>query len=91
MVIYKTYQDFAQNVYNLMNEVLPIFPVVQAALAAEMVLNPAWAFIDMSEEEINLTLKKLTGMTVATGSDLNCYPRGLDDTLCFDVDGNPIP
>lgn len=91
MVPYKTYQDFAQNVYNLMNEVLPIFPVVQAALAAEMVLNPAWALIDMSEEEINLTLKKLTGMTVATGSDLNCYPRGLDDTICFDLDGNEIP
>lgn len=83
--------DFAQNVYNLMNEVLPIFPVVQAALAAEMLLNPGWATTDMTEEEVNLTLKKLTGMTVATQSDLNCYPRGLDDTICFDLDGNEIP
>lgn len=91
MVPYVTYMDFAQNVYNLMNEVLPIFPVVQAALAAEMVLNPAWALIDMSEDEINLTLKKLTAMTVATGSDLNCYPRGADTAQCFDLDGNEVP
>lgn len=91
MVVYNTYMDFAQNVYNLMNEVLPIFPVVQAALAAEMLLNPGWATTDMTEEEVNLTLKKLTGMTVATQSDLNCYPRGLDDTICFDLDGNEIP
>lgn len=90
MVVYSTYMDFAQNVYNLMNEVLPIFPVVQASLAAEMLLNPSWALTPMTESEINLTLKKLTGMTVATQSDLNCYPRGHDTTICFDLDGNEV-
>lgn len=75
----------------MMNDILPIFPVVQAALVAEMVLNPAWATIEMSEEELNATLKLLTGLTVATQTVLNCYPRGLDTTLCFDVDGNEVP
>lgn len=90
-VPYVTYMDFAQNLYNVMNDIIPIFPTVQAALAAEMILNPAWAAITMSEGEVNATLKLLTGLTVATGTDLNCYPRGIDLTICFDIDGNEVP
>lgn len=90
-VVYVTDMDFAINVYNMMNDILPIFPVVQAALAAEMVLNPSWAVTNMTQDEINATLKLLTGLTVATQSDMNCYPRGLDTTQCFDVDGNEVP
>jgi hypothetical protein len=90
-VPFVTYMDYATNLSNVMNDILPIFPVVQAALAAEMLLNPVWATIEMSEGEINDTLRLLTGLTVATGSDLNCYPRGLDLTTCFDIDGNEVP
>lgn len=91
MVVFKTYLDFAQNVYSLMNDVLPIFSVVQAALAAEMILNPSWAITDMTQDEINATLKELTRLVVATETDLNCYPLGLVTTQCFDIDGNSIP
>lgn len=90
-VTYVTYMDFAQNVYNLMNDVIPIFPVVQAALAAEMLLNPAWAAIDLDEGELHATLRELTGMVSALQSDLNCYPLGLVTTICFDESGDPIP
>jgi hypothetical protein len=90
-VPYVTVMDFAVNLYNVMNDILPVFPVVQAALTAEMLLNPAWALQSLTEEEINATLRLLTGLAVATGTDLNCYPRGLDLTVCFDIDGNEIP
>lgn len=39
----------------------------------------------------NLIVKSLTGCVVATQTDLNCYPVGLNDTLCFDSDGNLLP
>lgn len=90
-VPYVTYYDYAVNLNNVMGDVLSIFSVVQATLAAEILLNPGWGLTVMSEEEINATLKLLTGLTVATGTDLNCYPRGLDLTTCFDLDGNEVP
>lgn len=89
--VYVTEMDFAENVYYLMNEVLPIFPVVQATLATEMVLNPVWALTNLTTDEKHETLRVLTAMTVALNSDLNCYPRGEAETLCFDLDGNPVP
>ncbi len=39
----------------------------------------------------NAILKTLTGCVVGTESDMNCYPLGLVDTLCFDLDGDVIP
>ena len=90
-VPYVTYMDFAQNVYNMMNDILPIFTVVQATLSAEMLLNPGWAITDMTQDEMNETLRLLTGLTAATSTAMNCYPRGLDTTLCFDIDGNEVP
>lgn len=90
-VPYVSYMDYATNLNNVMNDVLPIFTVVQAALAAEILLNPGWALNIMTEDELNATLKLLTGLTVATQTDMNCYPRGLDTTLCFDIDGNEVP
>lgn len=90
-VYYGTYMSFADNVYGLMNDILPIFTVVQAALVAEQLLNPAWAVTDMTVEEKNATLKKLTGLVFALESDLNCYPLGLDTAISFDIDGNEVP
>lgn len=90
-VPFVTRMDYAQNVYVMMNEILPIFSVVQAALAAEMILNPGWATTDLTEDERNDTLRLLTGLTVALSPTLNCYPRGLAETTCFDIDGNEVP
>lgn len=47
--------------------------------------------LEVTTEISNEFLKELTGVTVATGTDLNCYPRGLLETACFDLDGNPLP
>lgn len=88
---YVTYMDFAQNVYDMMNEIIPIFGVAQAALAAEMLLNPAWAAINLTQGEKNDTLRLLTGLVVALNNTINCYPLGLNTTICFDSDGNPVP
>ena len=49
------------------------------------------ADLTITEATNNKILKTLTGCTVGTQSNLNCYPRGLVDTLCFDHDGNVIP
>lgn len=46
--------------------------------------------LELSQEDINNIVKALTGLSVATGTDLNCYPVGAVDTLCFDLSGNPI-
>ena len=43
------------------------------------------------EHDRNLMLGIITGMTVATGTILNCYPRGAETALYFDIDGNPVP
>lgn len=90
-VYYTTYMSFADNVYAMMNDILPIFTVVQACLAAEQVLNPSWSVTDMTVEEKNATLKKLTGLVYALESDLNCYPLGLDTSISFDIDGEEVP
>jgi hypothetical protein len=65
--------------------------VVTAAIAALQVANPSWLVEELDTDEKNNMLRKLTGCTVATGTDLNCYPRGLDSALCFDLDGHEVP
>jgi len=42
------------------------------------------------DDDRNELLKRLTGFTVGLDPDINCYPRGLALTTCFDLDGNPI-
>lgn len=63
---------------------------LQAAIGLWMVGNPIVVGSSLSQDEINDMLRKLTGCTVATGTDMNCYPRGADLTTCFDLDGNEI-
>lgn len=89
-VPYVTLNDFADNMRYLASEQVGMELVV-AAIFALQVANPAWAVISMSPDEINTCLRKLTGMTVATGTDLNCYPRGDATAICFDLDGNEVP
>jgi len=52
--------------------------------------NPDFLDLPLSVEDVNNVLRALTGMTVATGTDLNCYPRGEVDTILFDLDGSPV-
>lgn len=62
-----------------------------AYIDAYRVINSGFLSDTLSVDDINRMLRLLTGCTVATGSDLNCYPRGIDDTVCFDLDGNEVP
>ncbi len=48
------------------------------------------ATLEVTQEISNQWLKELTGCVVGSGTDLNCYPVGLTDTVCFDLDGNPV-
>jgi hypothetical protein len=86
-----TFYDYAVCLNALMDGIPAIFSVVQVALAAEIIANPAWMTTDLTVEEKNEILKRLTGFTVGTNTDLNCYPRGFDTTLCFDLDGEEVP
>lgn len=90
VVPYVTYLDYAENVRQLM-DVLSIFSVVDASMTAEELLNPGWAVTALSQDELDLTLRMLTRLVVALSSDLNCYPLGLATTVCFDINGDPIP
>jgi len=47
--------------------------------------------VPLLQDGRNAMLKILTGCVVATETDLNCYPSGLATTICFDIDGNPVP
>jgi len=62
-----------------------------AVIEAYRLANSSFLSNPLSSDEIDGCLKNLTGCTVATGTDMNCYPRGFDDTLCFDLSGEPIP
>jgi hypothetical protein len=54
------------------------------------ITNPSIADLEVVQAISNEWLKRLTGCMVGSGTDLNCYPVGLTDTLCFDLDGNPL-
>lgn len=85
-----TVQDFYSNIlYQLEGE--PTSTLIRAFIASEMVLNPSWAVSTLDQGEKNDVLRRLTGCTVATDTALNCYPRGYDTTLCFDLDGEEVP
>jgi hypothetical protein len=53
--------------------------------------NPDFLDLPLGTDDINEILRRLTGMTVATETDLNCYPRGYVDTILFDLDGHIVP
>lgn len=61
------------------------------AIGAWVIANPLVAANYLSVDEKNAMLKKLTGCVVATGTDLNCFPTGVDTAICFDLSGDPVP
>lgn len=64
---------------------------LQAAIGVWMVANPIVVTSPLSTDDVNGILKRLTGCTAATGTDVNCYPRGHDTAICYDLNGDPIP
>jgi hypothetical protein len=89
-VPYNTVNDFFQNIQYQLDGV-PEAVLIQAFITAQMIANPSWALSPLNQGDRNDILKRLTGCTAATQTTLNCYPRGLVTTLCFDTEGNPIP
>jgi|WetSurMetagenome_2_1015567.scaffolds.fasta_scaffold1542249_1 hypothetical protein len=89
--------EYADNIMLLANDIqqlmglFPEFVLVQAAMSSEMLLNPSWLLIPVDDEERIALLRTLTGFTYAIRPDFNCYPRGLVDTVLFDINGNPVP
>lgn len=65
--------------------------LVVAAITSLEVLNPGWEVENFTEDDRNNMLRKLTGCTVGTLANVNCYPRGYAETILFDLDGHPLP
>ncbi len=89
-VPYVTLDDVCANLQFLC-EVSAGLAGVSAVIEAYRLANMGFLSNPLSQDEIDGCLKNLTGCTVATGTDMNCYPRGFDDSLCFDLSGAPIP
>jgi hypothetical protein len=89
-VVYVTLTDFFENI-KFQLEDTPEAATIIAAISAEELLNPAWELITLTDSDKHDILKKLTGCTVALEPDINCYPRGEAEVVCFDLSGDPIP
>jgi hypothetical protein len=89
-VEYRSLQAICENLKYQIQDVVGLELVVAAISSLEL-LNPAWAVETLNQDDRNNMLRKLTGCTVACLPDINCYPRGLVDTLLFDANGDPIP
>jgi len=71
-------------------EVSPFFAPLSVIIETYRLANPDVMLFPLPPTAINETLKRLTGCVVATGTDLNCYPTGLNTAILFDADGNPV-
>jgi hypothetical protein len=87
---YVYYADVIYNCEFQLGQLTLLLPL-QAILTAYRVANPEFNSLLLTEGDILNQLKALTGCTVGTGIDANCYPRGEAEFSCFDLEGNPIP
>lgn len=87
---YRSLNDICDNLRYQIEDVVGLELVV-GAIAALQLANPAWAIETLDTEDRNNMLRKLTGCTVGTLANVNCYPRGYVDTILFDLDGHEIP
>jgi hypothetical protein len=69
----------------------PVLIPLQLIITAYRVANTSISDIDMTADDVLKILRALTGCTVGTGITANCYPRGIAETTCFDLDGNELP
>lgn len=88
-VYYTDIASFADNLVFLCqtNSVTYLIAEVITDWLAE---NEDYGDLPLSTEDVNSILKALTGMTVATNTDLNCYPRGLESQILFDLAGDEV-
>lgn len=89
-VDYVTLDDVLEN-FQYQCEINALLAPFSAVILAYRLANSGFLSIELTQEEKNDMLRKLTGCTVGTGTTMNCYPRGYDLTLCFDLDGEEIP
>jgi hypothetical protein len=89
-VPYVTLDDVCRNVQFQLEVSAGLAPV-SALIEAYRIANAGFLSNPLSLDEINGTLRNLTGCVVATGTDMNCYPLGDATTQCFDLSGHPIP
>jgi len=87
---YYTLNDICYNLIYQIEGVVGLELVI-AAITALQAINPGWGVFTITQADRNDMLRKLTGCTVATLPDINCYPRGEVETRCYDLDGMPIP
>jgi len=87
------YTNMADVIYNCEYQLgqFPILVAAQALLTAYRAINPEFNDFPLSADDKLKILKALTGCTVGTGITANCYPRGIAETTCFDLDGNELP
>lgn len=88
-VLYEKLDDIVENMEwqcDINAALSGLVPILQAFRVA----NAVALSLDMTQDENNAMLATLTGLTVATGTILNCYPRGAETALFFDIDGNPV-
>jgi hypothetical protein len=89
-VPYETLDDIVQNLIFQVEDFVLLLNLV-VALEAYRATYSAVLAATMNDDDRHNQLQKLTGCTSALDVDINCYPRGLVTTLCFDSSGNPIP
>lgn len=89
-VMYETLDDVLANCQFQLESSAAFVPI-SAVIEAYRLANAGFLSNPLSDDEKLGVLQKLTGCTAGTVIQANCYPRGLAETTCFDLDGNPIP
>lgn len=85
-----TLSDYGDNIAAMCDAYF-VFAPLRLAIDGWLLINFGLLNTDMTQEAKDLALKILTTNLVGMGSDLNCYPTGLNTAILFDIDGNPIP
>lgn len=88
-VVYATFDDVVENMV-FQCSLATVFDSLIPVLQAWRIANAVPLAVEMSQHNKNEMLGIVTGLTVATGTDINCYPRGALTALYFDLKGNPI-
>lgn len=90
MVDLEHWGDYIRNIAELC-DASPVLLPLRVVIEGYLVLNAEiFDALNMTEENRNYALRLLTGFTVSTRVNVNCYPRGETTTILFDLDGNEV-
>ena len=83
------YTDVASVATNLRRlcDVSPLLSDLSDTIQTYIDDNSALLALTLTTAQHNFLLGALTGLVVATETDLNCYPMGLLTVVYFDIDG----